>query len=157
VTAGRGRVYDYRIDEQGAWFCQGNPVTDQDLHRLLSRSLFRDEGGYFIRCQGEVHPVAVADAPLLIAALESSPDGNGGLAEARIRLSDGRVLRLDGPLLVSAQNVLYARLGRRKLLARFARQPFYELTRYLERDGRGYFVRVGGRRLDIEDRDEGQG
>ena len=142
------RLYDFRIDAQGRWFCQGNPVIDPDLLCLLGRGLYKTEEGYKVRCQGEVHPVIVADAPYLVSDLNLELDPAGKLAAVELVLNDGRAFPLSDALSVSAENVLYVRLGAGPgslMEARFARRPFFELMRFLEKEGGKYFIRVAGR------------
>jgi len=143
-------TYAYRIDRQGRWSCEGRAVVDPELFRLLSRSLGRDEKGRFwVRCQGEVHPVEVEDAPLVAVGLEAQSGPRGKLKKVRLVLADGRRCGLSRNLTVSVDNVLYVELKRPRLKVKLARQPFYELTRYLEEDEAGYYIEVGGARYYI--------
>jgi uncharacterized protein len=144
--------YDYYIDEHGNWFCQGNPVLDLQLFRLLSRSLFERHGHHFIRCEGEVHPVRVADAPLWIRYVHLYAGPQGELQRVEIELHDGRKEDLAAATLTTSQNhALYCRAIRRRLKARFGKIAYYELTRHLQMasDGRSFFFMIGGKRYDI--------
>jgi len=144
--------YDYFIDEHGDWFCQGNPVLEQQLFRLLSRSLFEREGRHFIRCEGEVHPVRVADAPLWIRYVHLHAGPQGELQRVGIELHDGRKEDLAAATLTTSQNhALYCRATRRRLKARFGKIAYYELTRHLQMacDGRSFFFLIGGKRYEI--------
>ncbi len=148
-------VYDYRIDARGSWICQGNPVQDRDLVCMLSRSLSRDgDGRYQVRCQGEVHPVRVEDAPLLVEGLELDFDEGGGLQGAGLVLADGRVFGLGDTLCISGANRLYALIEETGLEALFGRRAYYELTRHLEQDGQGYYIPLAGERFYISPREE---
>lgn len=151
-SSGQKHLYDYRIDAQGRWFCQSSPVTDPDLLRLLGRGLYKTEEGYKVCCQGEVHPVIVADAPYLVSDLNLELNPAGGLGAVELVLSDGRAFPLSDTLSASAENILYARLGagvRSPMKARFARRPFFELMRFLEKEGGDYFIQVAGRRFYV--------
>jgi uncharacterized protein len=145
-------VYDYFIDEHGNWFCEGNPVADLQLFRLLSRSLFAREGHYFLQCEGEVHPVRVADAPLWIRYVHLQTDAQGNLLGVDIELQDGRREVLAAATLsVADHQALYCLATRRRLRTRFGKIAYYELTHHLqmeENSGRFFFV-IGGRRYDI--------
>lgn len=144
----RDRSYDYYIDAQGAWFCEGNPVTDRELMSRLSCSLRPDGPGYKIVCEGEVHPVRAADAPLTVASVDLGPEGG----PVGLTLTDGRRFDLPDNLLVGPDNVLYARLGRHNLLARFERRPYYELTKRLAEDEAGFFIPNGSGKCYIRPR-----
>lgn len=151
IAPSQQHLYDYYIDEHGRWFCEGNPVTDPQLFRLLSRSLFEADGKYYLRCEGEVHPVRCADAPLWIRYVNITRDAGGRLAQVEIELEDGRKEPLDaGTLTVANQNALYCLVTRRRLRARFGKIAYYELTQYLETDGDRFYFIIGGRRWDIQ-------
>lgn len=143
-------VYDYFIDEHGKWFCEGNPVEDPELFRLLSRSLFEKDGGYFIKCEGEVHPVRTADAPLWVRYIHPRTTADGMHQEVEIELEDGRREPLDPETLrVRGERALYCRATRKRLLARFGKVAYYELARYIDLDQDGFYIVLGGRRYPI--------
>lgn len=146
-VAKQKHVYDYVIDAHGNWFCEGNPVADPELFRMLSRSLFEKDGRYYVRCEGEVHPVRVADAPLWVryVFLDEEPDGT--IHAIHIQLADGRreVLRPE-TLSVKEESALYCLATRRNLLARFAKPAYYELASRLtyEPENRAYVLTIAG-------------
>lgn len=141
-------LYDYYIDAHGNWFCEGNPVTDPELFRMLSRSLFEKDGRYYLRCEGEVHPVRIADAPLWVRYVFLHEDPDGALRSVDIQLEDGRreTLRPE-TLCVKGDNALYCLATRRNLLARFGKSAYYELASrlVLEPDTGTYTITVSGR------------
>jgi uncharacterized protein len=144
--------YDYYIDEHGDWICEGNPVLEPQLFRLLSRSLFEREGRYFIRCEGEIHPVRVADAPLRIRYVHLHTGPQDELMRVEIELHDGRREDLAAATLSSARNhALYCSATDRRLKARFGKIAYYELARYLRMaaDGSSFFFIIAGQRYDI--------
>ncbi|WP_170161854.1 DUF1285 domain-containing protein [Desulfosoma caldarium] len=141
-------VYDYVIDAHGTWFCEGNPVTDSDLFRMLSRSLFVKDGRYYVRCEGEVHPVRVADAPLWVRYVFLDEDSGGQIRAVHIQLEDGRREPLRPETLsVKEESALYCLATRRNLLARFAKPAYYELASRLtyEPETQAYVLTVAGR------------
>jgi hypothetical protein len=146
--------YDYFVDEHGSWFCEGNPVTDEQLFRVLSRSLFEKNGGYFIRCEGEVHPVRVADAPLRVRYVFPRKDPNGQLAEIELELQDGRREMLAPETLYAAPGftALYCLTTPRRIKTRFGKVAYYELARYIEeeRGDKTYYLDLGGVRFIIK-------
>jgi hypothetical protein len=152
-------VYDYYIDEHGSWLCEGNPVTDRRLFQLLSRSLFEKDGDFFVQCEGETHPVRVADAPLWIRYVHVRSDSNGEIAEVKIELEDGRIEPLDArTLTVANDQALHCVATPRRLKARFGKVAYYELTRFLRMEthsDRFYFV-IGGKRYDIVPESQGE-
>jgi hypothetical protein len=139
-------LYDYFIDEHGRWFCEGNPVENRDLFRLLSRSLFERDGRYFVRCEGEVHPVRVADAPLWVRYVFMERDASGSIAMIRILLEDGREEPLRPETLwIKDERALYCLATKRSLPARFGKVAYYELACHVQCDPQGrYILRVAG-------------
>ncbi len=150
-------VYDYFIDEQGRWFCEGNPVEDAALFRMLSRSLFHRDGRYYVRCEGEVHPVRVADAPLWVRYVFIEEDASGAIRNVRIRLEDGREENLRPETLeIRNDSALYCRATRKGFPARLGKVAYYELAHRIvwdsERDQ--YFLTVNGSRHTIRRRSD---
>jgi len=145
-------TYDYHVDAHGNWFCEVNPVTDRRLFRMLSRSLFEQGGRYFIRCEGEVHPVRVADAPLWIRYVHLEKNRQGRLIRVDVELEDGRTEPLAADTITVADNrALYCLATRSRLRARFGKVAYYELTQHLQTDDEGgsfYFV-INGRCFNI--------
>jgi len=158
IAPSQQHLYDYYIDEHGRWFCEGNLVTDPQLFRLLSRSLFEEGGKTFLRCEGEVHPVRCADVPLWIRYVNITRDDQGKMAEVEIELDDGRRESLAADTLtVANENALYCLATRRRLKARFGKIAYYELTQYLETDGIQFYFLIGGRRCVIKPQGDGGG
>ncbi len=148
------RTYQYFVDREGDWWSEGWPVDDPDLRDQLSRSLFARDGGLFIRCEGEEHPVAVEVAPLFVRDVTCVPAGGGGLEAVMIRLRDGREEPLRaGSLRVDPGGRLFCDAGDSTLPALFFRPAFYRLMRYLEDDDGRYFIRIGDREWTIREAD----
>lgn len=143
--------YDYWIDGQGQWVCEGNAVTDPQLFRLLSRSLFAADGGYFVRCEGEVHPVRIADAPLWVRYVHVTADAGEELTAVDIELEDGRREPLDAATLWTVgESALYCLSTPRRLKTRLGKVAYYELTRYLQIDGAGcFYFTIAGKRYNL--------
>jgi hypothetical protein len=145
-------LYHYHIDEEGYWFCEGRPVSDPELVAVLGRSLLEKDGRYFIHCEGEAHPVTVADAPLVVRHVHLRHGRGPGLEAVEIELRDGRRELLDaGTLEISTENILYCRATRSRLRARFARSAYYELMRHLQMEGEfeRFYIEIKGHRRYI--------
>jgi hypothetical protein len=145
--------YQYFIDEEGNWFCDGQPVEDRELAAFLSRCLVERGSDYLVACEGEIHPVTVADAPLVVRHVHRRVSAGGALERVEIELMDGRREMLDGNTLeISPQHILYCRATPQGLRARFCRPAYYELMRHLEMEGEfeRFYVTIGGRRYVIK-------
>ncbi len=153
ASAGQRHLYDYFVDDFGRWFCEGNPVSDPDLFRILSRSLFARGGAYFIRCEGETHPVRVADAPLWIRHIHAATNPDGTLREVEIELEDGRreALRAETLSIGRGGTALYVLATSRLLPARFGKSAYYEMARYLEQEEESglFSLVIAGRRFNL--------
>jgi hypothetical protein len=148
--SGQTHVYDYCIDEHGDWFCEGNPVTDPVLFRVLSRSLFQQGEIYFIRCEGEIHPVRVIDAPLWIRYIHVQRDALDQVKKVDVELRDGRKEPLAAESLTASGNeAVYCLATRRRLKARFAKAAYYELAQYIEMEDDQFYLVIAGNRYYI--------
>ncbi len=126
-------VYHYFIDNAGRWFCEGNEVADRELFKLLSLSLFEYKGRYFVRCEGEIHPVEVADAPLWIKYIHVRKTSEGAIEGIELELTDGRMEPLNPKeIWLEGESALYCRVTKKKLKARFGKVAYYELAQLME-------------------------
>jgi uncharacterized protein len=145
--------YDYHIDEHGSWFCEGNPVADEQLFQVLSRSLFQRDGRYFIRCEGEVHPVQAADAPLWVRYIFPQKDPDDRLSRVEIELYDGRREPLAPDSLTVAHGyAIYCLATPARLRTRLGKVAYYELAQYLHEDQETgiFYLIVGGTRFELK-------
>jgi hypothetical protein len=146
-------TYDYVVDDFGRWFCEGNLVSDPVLFRILSRSLFVRNGAYFIRCEGETHPVRVADVPIWIRYVHVDTNPDGSLSRVEIELEDGRREPLQAESLVVGRGgtALYTLATPRRLPARFGKSAYYEMAKHLvqEREAGPFSVLIGGKRFEL--------
>ncbi|MCX7822385.1 MAG: DUF1285 domain-containing protein [Syntrophobacterales bacterium] len=144
-------VYHYFIDGNGNWFCEGNRVTDRELLKILSSSIFEMEGRYYIRCEGEIHPVEVQDAPLWVKYVHINPGlEEGDIESIEIELTDGRkeLLRPE-TLWIEGETGIYCLASRKNLRARFGKIAYYELAKYIlwKEDLQAYTISI--KRKDI--------
>lgn len=152
IPEGQRHVYDYFVDEHGQWFCEGNPVIDNEVFRLLSRSLFEEDGKYYVRCEGEVHPVRVADAPLWVRYIHPGFSSHGELESVEIELTDGRREKLHpNTLILEGDSALYCLATRKNLKARFGKTAYYEIARYIDwnEQTQRFVITVGGKKYTI--------
>ncbi len=144
------RVVQYFVDREGEWWSDGWPVDDHELRDELSRSLFAEGGRLFIRCDGEIHPVAVEIAPLFVRDVDERRDASGALVAIEIHLHDGRSETLrPQTLAVDERDRLFCEATPARLRALFTRPAFYRLMSNLRQDEDGYHLRVGGVRYAI--------
>ncbi len=153
--------YHYLIDAHGNWFCQGIPVLDRDVFKVLSQSIRqRGKDAYFVRCEGEEHGVQVMDAPLFVHCVHVDLDSAGQLLHVEIELTDGRQESLAAETLETFnKNSLYCLATPHRLRAKFGKLAYYELTRYLQAttDEETFYLIIEGKRFDISQKVESFG
>jgi uncharacterized protein len=147
----RLRQSGLKLDREGRWWHQGEPVQHAGLADALHRWLDRlDDGRYVVRFDAERFAyVEVEDAPyqVLTIEIERGPDG----PRVHLRLSDGTEEELDyGSLRVGGGNALYARVKAGRFAARFSRQAYYLLGELLEESEQGFGLRAVGQLFPIE-------
>lgn len=119
-----------RIDRQGDWFHQGEPIRRQGLVALFASILRREEDGeYYLVTPVEKWRIEVEDAPFVIIAAARSADNN----EIYFTANTGRdyLLSQQYPL-----NMVYRQDGEprpylqldRRLPALISRGVFYQLV-----------------------------
>lgn len=126
---------DIRIAKDGTWWHEGGRIRRERLVRLFSALLICEDDEYFLITPAEKARIQVEDRALLVVFVEVTDESAAAItADGRcLPLGSEHPLRftdLDG---VSVPEV-YADHG---LWARFSRNAFYQLTRYLEENEEG--------------------
>lgn len=130
LLSGTGSPYELRIDPEGRWFHGGVEIVRRNIMQLFSRSLRRGKDGkYYVQLGRDKAPVIVEDAPFVVLRVEEQPS-----AELRLLLSDGSKEILQPRTLVFRDNNVPYCLVRKNLKAKFSRQAYYQLAKYIELD-----------------------
>ena len=123
-------VIDIRIDAQGCWYHDGEPIRRPALVKLFASILRRDSDGFYLVTPAEKQRIAVEDAPLWVNRLRHEGQGE----QQRVLLitqTDDRVpLDDEHPLWVhnsADAPAPYVRV-RDRLDARIGRNVFYQLV-----------------------------
>jgi hypothetical protein len=134
------------IDKEGAWFYNGLPIINrrivQYLYGLLEAS---PDGGYQLRNDRDICPVAVQDAPFVVVSLWMSDSGR---RQILIKLNDETIEPLDlQTLAISAENIPYCTVKQGRFRARFLRAPYYSLAESVQQEGEArFFIELNGER-----------
>ncbi|TNF34342.1 MAG: DUF1285 domain-containing protein [Gammaproteobacteria bacterium] len=137
---------DIRIDSNGEWFHEGDPIRRHELVRLFSSILRKDADGYCLVTPAERCLITVDDVPFI--AHVDAIVGVGESQEIFLRTNVGDLFRLDAshPLQVRRSglgDVPYARV-RGGLDARLDRAAYYQLMdRVVEEAGQHYLLSAG--------------
>jgi hypothetical protein len=137
-----------RLDREGRWWHEGQPVGHPRLAQALHRWLDRlEDGRHVVRFDERQYAyVEVEDAPFVVRTLRLLDDGG-----VRLLLSDETEETLDPTTLrVGDDNALYCAVKGGRFAARLSRPAYYTLVERLEEDDEEGFVLVlGGRRWPL--------
>lgn len=142
-TEGSGR-FPIRIARDGTWYYRESPIRRQELVKLFSTVLKRDEEGrYWLKTPVERGLIQVDDAPFVAVELRTTGSGDRTTLEFRSNLDEWVTADADHPIWVehdpeSGEPAPYIRM-RDALDALIVRPVFYELAQLaipLERNGR---------------------
>jgi len=134
-----------RLDAEGNWYQGEYPILHDRTCSYLHKHIERDEdGNYFLT--GEEKPVyiEVEDVPYWIAKIERT------IAGYLITLTDEAIELLDPETLwVGEKEGLYCLVKGGTAPAKFQRNPFHELAKYMESKGSSYVLSVGSKKYPI--------
>ncbi|SDW65423.1 DUF1285 domain-containing protein [Marinobacter mobilis] len=135
-----------RIQRDGVWLYNGEPLKRDSIARLFSTILRReDDGEYYLVTPVEKWRIDVEDAPLLAHSLEvEQVGGDDQLLRVTTNMGETLIINAEHPLSVGAYEgtdeprpVIAVRHG---LEARLVTSAFYDLANYVEErreEGRG--------------------
>jgi tRNA threonylcarbamoyladenosine biosynthesis protein TsaB len=144
---------ELRLDREGRWWHENQPVTHPRLAQALHRWLDQDgQNRFLVRPDaGNVVYVTVEDAPYIVHQLQL--EGRGNDIRIYLTLSDGSEEELDyATLAVGAHHALYCRVKGR-FGARFSHQAYYQLGELIEEGEAGFALRAAGGLWPIGQRD----
>lgn len=142
-----------RIDVDGVWSQEGEEITHPRLLASLQALLRREADGTYWVVDGRARVrVLPDDTPVVIRSVSAIPEGRPD--RFLLHRSDGREEPLDpATLRQDGRNVLYCEVrgenGSGGWPARFTRAAYYQMARWTETDGEGWFLSVGGERFPL--------
>ncbi|MBF6568870.1 MAG: DUF1285 domain-containing protein [Candidatus Binataceae bacterium] len=130
----------------GNWYSDDERIDNPRIAMLFSRSLHRNpDGSFYLQVAEERAPITVEDTAYVVRTIEDDPGGGFTLV-----LNDGEREPLDpATLVIGAEDVLYCRVKHGEFRARFLRSAYYHLSVLFEQEGKGFFIRVAGRRYPL--------
>jgi hypothetical protein len=139
-----------RLDKEGNWFYEDEPITHELTVELFSRSVFKDpEGGYRLVVEPEWARIIVEDTPYMVRRVRWAHE------KAMLILNDKTVEELSPETLwIGKDNVLYCMVKNNEYPARFLRPAYYELLKNLVEKNKKYFLKIGGQLYPLEERKE---
>ncbi|HXI58922.1 MAG TPA: hypothetical protein VNO55_22800 [Polyangia bacterium] len=139
-----------RVDPEGRFIHEGQPVLHEGLRRALFRWLDRlPDGQYILRLDDKRYAfIDVDDTPLVVGALRFTDDDRVTLA-----LSDGAAEDLDpATLTIDQKGTLRCMVRGGRLEARLSTSAAATLSDRITETASGPMLRLGGRSLVIRDR-----
>jgi hypothetical protein len=121
-----------RIDRDGRWFHDGEPIRRPALVRLFSTILRKDDEGFMLVTPVEKLSIAVEDAPFLAVAMTAAGDGENQSLTFTTNVGDdvtagpNHALRFE-PDSRNGAPIPYLHV-RRGLEAKLARSVYYDLV-----------------------------
>lgn len=122
------------LSKNGIWLSDGIEITHEQTLRLFSKSLHKDEKGYFIQVGPETKRIEVEDTPYFIQRLEG--DSLNGF---EVLLNDESRERLNPESIEYKPARLTCRVKSNQE-AKFLHQPYFDLLKNLQEDHLHYFL-----------------
>lgn len=127
-------LHDIRIDKDGTWYYQGAEMVRRDIVNSFYRHLKKDrEGRYVIEFENDHCFVEVEDTPFVIKSVDYCASGEEGEDVIYLLMPDDSKEKLDPSTLhIGKDNTLYCTIGRDGVEARFSRNSYYQIAKYIE-------------------------
>jgi hypothetical protein len=127
------------IDREGDWYYRGSRMERADIVSHLCQHVQRDEsrGLYIIQMGQQRCYLEVEDTPLVVTAVFQIKESKGKDQEElflSLKHLEARELLDPTTLWVGAENVLYCRVTKEKIPARFLRPAYYQLAEFIHED-----------------------
>ena len=145
-----GPVETIRLDREGRWFHEGDPIENPRIIQLFNRIVTRTEGGtWLLKAGRSSYPIQVEDTGFFVESVDLTVD------PPLVALSDGSEEPLD-PSTVDYRPVgnLYCRVKGGGFRARFKRGLYHALADRMEEEKGKVFLNLGARRVylaELED------
>jgi len=132
----------FLIDKRGNWFQDGIKIRHRLTYLYNNKLLDRDEEGrYFVdEGSGRLY-IQVEDTPFVVKMIHKKDDGY------HLILNDETQELMDfDSLTINNENIPYVKIKDGKFDARFLRPAYYELMKYLIKEGNRYYIDNGNRK-----------
>lgn len=125
------REYRYVVDREGRIFHDGTEIVDPVVLRFFLRAMtLTADGRYLVLCQGERNWFEPHDTPFVAQRLQLTVD-DGSLREALLCFAGDYREPLDAGSLETEAGLLFCRVRRGTVRARFGRVAMQQLAPFL--------------------------
>ena len=140
------------IDSRGRWFHNGVRITHRWTYLENNKNLDVDaDGRFFVEEKGSRVYVECEDTPFVVTMVTKTEDGFS------IRLNDESLEKLDLTTLnIAKQNVPYVKVKKGKFTARLLRPAYYEFMKYADKDEKGFYIEVEGKKHYLDGPEQNQ-
>jgi len=145
---------DIRIDKEGVWYFRGAEMFRKEIVNFFYEHIRRDEEGrYILELENDCCYLDVEDTPFVVRGVNKCLAGDNGEEILTVELSDDNVERLDpSRVWIGADNVPYCSVKNDRFYARFTRNGYYQLAKFIEFDDdrQGFFIRLNHHKHYLE-------
>jgi hypothetical protein len=131
------------LTRNGVWIADGSEITHEPTRRLFARSLRRDPDGYRLYIGRETKKIEVEDTAYFVTRVDVSDES------VELWINDETRERLDPRSLAYRPGRLACRIKGGAEEAKFLHAAYFDLLRELQEDSRGYFLMLGGERVEL--------
>lgn len=131
------------LARNGLWFSDGIEISHEPTRRLFSRSLKKDETGYFLSIGRETKRITVEDTAYFVHRIDRE------MGNLTLWINDESKESLIPTTLNYRPGRLTCLIKNSTEEARFLHSAYMDLLRDLEEDDAGYFLRLGGAKIQL--------
>jgi len=144
--------YGIRLDKNGLFWHQGQPVLNDKVQLIFAQHLTRlDDGAYALVLGPDRCVIDLEDAPYVVRRVQVVCDDDGAPARVGLTLSDATEEDLDPATLeISVESVLYCRVKQGEHRARFDRAPYVALAEHVVELDRGFGLKLRGEVYEVK-------
>ena len=141
---------DILINRKGEWFHEGGKFERQDLARMFSSILRKDDGDYFLVTPAEKLRIRVEDVPFSVVLMQEEEGNLKFITSLGDEVVAGNDHRLEFQQDENGAFIPYINI-RNGLLGKLQQNTYYQLMEFVkeEEGGSGYYIESGGVRFEI--------
>lgn len=133
-----------KIDKNGIWLSNGEPITHEKTLQAYNRFLGRDKQGYFVEIGNNFKRIEVEDTAYFVTLVEHLDED-----KIKIRLNDGCTELLDPETLTYRPERLTCLVKNKTEEAKFLSQAYYDLLKEIEEDLGEFFITISGKKIRL--------
>ena len=135
-----------RLTKDGVWMSDETEIEHENTLAAFSKSIRRDEQGYFIQISHETKRIIVEDTAYFVTGLEGSVQSGYTLL-----ISDGSREKLDPKTLRYTSQRLICLIKSKQEEAKFLHKAYDEILSQLDQDSTHFFIRIENQKILLEE------